>query len=163
MLAGGLISSLLIFLLGSLWRPGALVVGVIALLLGVLRFIRPDTIGFGGWKVPREWSSWGLRRYLVVFGVFLGMGVVTTMPSPAMLALVAWTWHLHSLPLIAATFGAFVAGRLLTTVVSHYEQLKSAQDVVLAVNAVEDKIAYAPRAEAVASVILGLSVLIALA
>jgi MFS family permease len=162
LVVGGLITSLLIYLLGSLWRPSSLVVGVAALVLGVLRFVRPDNLAVGGWKVPRHWSSWGRRRYLGVFGLFLGMGFVTTMPSPAMVALMAWMWHLHALVLIIVTFEAFVAGRLLTTLVSHFAQVRSTQDVVLTVNAVQDKTAYVSRAEAVLSVILGLSVLLAL-
>jgi hypothetical protein len=160
LVVGGAVSSAIFYLLGSLWRPNLVTVGILALVLGVIRVFRPNTVAIGGFKVPRNWTAWGVQRFLGAFGVLLGMGVVTTTPSPTMLVIVVWMLHLHSFPLILVTFEAFVAARLLTTAAVLYSQWAAAQDVVLSADAFVDKIARVPRLEAACSIILGLILLI---
>jgi hypothetical protein len=161
LLVGALISSCVIYLLGSLWRPGVLLAGVLAVVLGVLRFLWPDRVALGGFKVPRDWAAWGIQWFLSAFGLMLGMGFVTTMPSPAMLALLVWMWHVHNFVFIVVTFEVFAIGRLLMTLVTLHEQMRSAGDVVAVADLLVDRMAYIPRVEAAVSAGLGLVLLIA--
>jgi hypothetical protein len=108
-----LISAALLTALGALWAFSASQVALILLVLALFRFVRPKTVAVGGYKVPRDWERWGPSRYLGVFGFFLGLGFVTTMPSPVMIGLLAWTWHLRNLGLAIVTFMAFAVGRSL--------------------------------------------------
>jgi hypothetical protein len=150
-----------VYSLGFLWRPEVLLAGVLAAVLGVLRFLWPDRVAFGGFKVPRDWSSWGIRRFLSAFGLLLGMGFVTTMPSPAMLALLVSLWHVHNFLFIVVTFELFAIGRLLTTLVTLHEQMRSDSDVVAVADLMADRTASIARVEAAVSVGLGIVLLIA--
>lgn len=161
LVAGALISSSIIYALGLFLRPAALLVGILAISLGVARLLQPDRVAFGGLKVPRDWARWGIGPFLSAFGLMLGMGFITTMPSPAMLALLFWMWHIHTFLLIVVTFEVFAIGRLLTTLMTLHRQARSANDVVAVADAVVDKMAYLPRAEAAVSVSLGMVLLIA--
>jgi hypothetical protein len=57
----------------------------------------------------------GIGRFLGAFGLMLGMGFITTMPSPAMVALLFLLWHVHSLWFTIVVFEAFAITRGLTT------------------------------------------------
>jgi len=160
LLAGALVSACLVYLVGWSWRPGAAVVGVVALFLGLMRVFWPGNVAIGGFKVPRDWEAWGPRRFLAAFGLLLGMGVVTTMPSATMLALVVWMWYLHTLSLIVLTFVAFAMGRLLTTATLSMQR-RSSKDVEAMADALMKGIAHLPRVEAVVALVLGLTVLVA--
>ncbi len=109
--AGGLISAALLTAFSALWAFSASQVALILLVLAFFRFARPKTVAIGGYKVPRDWERWGPGRYLGVFGIFLGLGFVTTMASPVMIGLLAWTWHMRDLGLAIATFMVFALGR----------------------------------------------------
>jgi hypothetical protein len=159
--AGALISSGIIYALGLLLKPAALLVGILAIILGIARFMQPDRVAFGGLKVPRDWARWGIGPFLSAFGLMLGMGFVTTMPSPAMLALLLWMWRIHTFLLIVVAFEVFAIGRLLTTLMTVHWQVRSSKDVVAVADAVVDRMALIPRAEATVSVSLGLVLLIA--
>ena len=63
-----------------IWSPGRALVACLAIVLGGLRFARPRTIGMGGFKVPQHWAAFGDAPYMALFGFFLGMGLVTTVP-----------------------------------------------------------------------------------
>jgi hypothetical protein len=158
---GALVSSGLIYLLGLVWRPSLLVAGSLAAALGVLRFLFPDRVAAGGFKVPRDWAVWGISRFLGAFGLLLGMGFVTTMPSPAMLALFVLLWHVHTLWFIIVTFEAFAITRALTTFAALFLQARDSGDVVVAADTVVDKLRHVPRAEAIIAIALGITLLTA--
>jgi hypothetical protein len=156
---GALLSSGLVYLLGVLWRPSLLVAGCLAAALGVLRFLFPDRVAAGGFKVPRDWAAWGIGRFLGAFGLLLGMGFVTTMPSPAMLALFVVLWHAHSLWFTIVTFEAFAITRGLTTFATLSRQARDSDDVVAAADTLVDKLRHVPRAEAAVAIALGITLL----
>jgi hypothetical protein len=156
---GALISAGLIYLLGLLWRPSLLVAGSLAAALGILRFLYPDRVAAGGFKVPRDWAAWGIGRFLGAFGLMLGMGFITTMPSPAMLALLVLLWHVHSLWFTIVAFEAFAITRGLTTSETLYLQARNSGDVVVAADTLVDKLRHVPRAEAAVSIALGITLL----
>ena len=60
------------------------------------------------------------------------------MPSPAMLALLLWMWHLHAFLVIAVTFEVFALGRLLTTLAALYRARRVSEQVTVAVDRVTD-------------------------
>jgi hypothetical protein len=158
---GALISSGIIYLLGLLWRPSLLVAGSLAAALGILRLLYPDRVAAGGYKVPRDWAVWGIGRFLGAFGLMLGMGFITTMPSPTMLALLFLLWHAHSLVFIIVIFETFAITRGLTTFATLFLQARNSDDVVLAADTLVDKLRQVPRAEAVVSIALGITLLAA--
>lgn len=157
LLLGAGISTLVVYGLGLLWRPSALLVGVLAVLLGLGRVFFPRNVAAGGFKVPRRWEIWGPVRYLGAFGLFLGMGFVTTMPSPTMVVLIAWMWHLHTLSLILVTFEGFAFGRILTTALIFAGRDGMPVDEADRANAVIAKLSFLPRIEAVTSMVLGVA------
>lgn len=155
LVAGAVVSGSILYLLSRLWRPGVLVVGVLALALACGRLFRPDSVAIGGFKVPREWEAWGRGRYLSAFGFLLGMGVITTMPSPVMIALIAWVWHVGSLDWAIVTFGLFGVGRLIGTVATIASQPRMRGGVTAAADVVIERMSYLPRLEVLAAVGLG--------
>jgi hypothetical protein len=157
-LLGAGISTMLVYFPGLFWRPGALVVGLLAVILGLGRIFFPDNLAAGGFKVPRHWEAWGASRYLGVFGVFLGMGFVTTMPSSTMVVLIAWMWHLHVLGLILITFEAFALGRIVTTA-SAIAGRKDPGDSPARADMAIRRMSYLPRVEAATSIALGAALL----
>jgi hypothetical protein len=163
LLLGAGISTVVVYSLGLLWRPSALLVGVLAVILGLGRVFFPRNVAAGGWKVPRNWELWGPVRYLGAFGLFLGMGFVTTMPSPTMVVLIAWMWHLHSLPLILVTFEGFALGRVLTTALMFADRDGAPVDGADRANALIAKLSFLPRIEAVTSMALGVALFALLA
>ena len=156
---GALISSGIIYLLGLLWRPSLLIAGSLAAALGIMRLVYSDRVAAGGFKVPRDWAAWGIGRFLGAFGLMLGMGFITTMPSPAMLALLFLLWHAHALAFTVVTFEAFAITRGLTTFATVYVQARYSDDVVVAADTLVDKLRLVPRAEAVVSIALGITLL----
>ena len=98
------------------------VVGLLLLVLAPFRIARPTTVAPGGWKVRREWERWGTTRYMAVFGWFLGLGFVTTMASPLLVACALWTLSQGHWPVAIPTFLAFAAGRLMTTVATTFDE-----------------------------------------
>ncbi len=156
---GALISSGVVYLLGLLWRPSLLLAGGLAAALGILRFVYPDRVAAGGFKVPRDWAAWGIGRFLGAFGLMLGMGFVTTMPSPTMLALLFLLWHAHSLWFTIVTFEVFALTRGLTTFATLSLQARDSGDVVVAADTLVEKLKRVPRAEAVVSIALGVTLL----
>lgn len=152
---------MVVYVLGLVWRPSEIMVGLLALILGAGRVFRPDHVAAGGFKVPRHWEAWGPPRYLGAFGLLLGMGVVTTMPSPTMVVLVLWMWHLHALPLILLSFEAFAIGRIAPTAITVASSKGSLGDVPVTANAVIDRMSHLPRVEAAISLLLGLTLLAA--
>jgi dipeptide/tripeptide permease len=155
-------TALILYLLGKLWRPGLLVVGLLALVLACGRLIRPDNVAIGGFKVPREWEAWGRGRYLSVFGFLLGMGVITTMPSPVMLVLVAWVWNVDSLAWASITFGIFAVGRLIGTIATVLGQGRAQGDVAKAADMVIERMSYLARLEALVTIALGVVVIVSM-
>jgi hypothetical protein len=152
---GALFTGLILYLLSKLWRPGALAVGVLALALACGRLFRPDSVAIGGFKVPREWEVWGRGRYLSAFGFLLGMGVITTMPSPMMLALIAWVWNVGSLAWATITFGMFGVGRLVGTVATIVGQSRVQGDATIAADVVIQRLIQLARLEVLTAVGLG--------
>jgi hypothetical protein len=156
--AGGLISAALLTALGALWAFSASQVALILLVLALFRFVRPKTVAVGGYKVPRDWERWGPSRYLGVFGLFLGLGFVTTMPSPVMIGLLAWTWHLRNLGLAIVTFMAFAFGRSLPSL-KVYLASRREEDVKEAADAMARRVPVVGLAEAGVATALALVLL----
>jgi hypothetical protein len=138
-----------------IWSPGRALVACLAIVLGGLRFARPRTIGMGGFKVPQHWAAFGDAPYMALFGFFLGMGLVTTVPSTVMVVLAAWVWHAHNLVLAAAVFWSFALGRLGTTVAAWALSRRSQEEAFVTANEVERRIAGVARVEAAVAIALG--------
>jgi hypothetical protein len=45
------------YALGLLLRPAVLLAGILAIILGITRFMQPDRVDFGGLKVPRQFAA----------------------------------------------------------------------------------------------------------
>ena len=59
-------------------------VGIVAVVLGHRRRLGSD------WRVPGTWSRFGGVRYSGLFGVALGVGGLTALPSIGAFAVIAW-------------------------------------------------------------------------
>jgi len=153
-----LISAALLTALGALWAFSASQVALVLLVLALFRFVRPKAVAVGGYKVPRDWERWGPSRYLGVFGFFLGLGFVTTMPSPVMIGLLAWTWHLRDLGLAIATFMVFAVGRSLPAM-NVYLASRREEDVKEAADTMARRVPVVGLAEAGVATALALMLL----
>ena len=94
---------------GPLPSPALAAVCLSAAALLVVEALLPLRVPGSSWMVPREWARFGTTRYAALFGLALGTGVATALPSPALYALLAaveaaprW-WQAVALML---TFGA---------------------------------------------------------
>lgn len=143
------------YLLGGIWKPPTLVVAGLAVTLGAVRLARTHTVATGGFKVPRHWEALGPTPYMGIFGALLGLGVVTTMPSTTMIALVGWTWHTHQLDAGMLTFGLFTFGRLATTAAMWARHHRRGEHLAAAADATEQRSTHLARAEACTSILLG--------
>jgi hypothetical protein len=91
--------------------PSAAVVAGIAGALGVR--LRGST-----WRVPKRWARNGHLVYSGMFGLALGTGFMTALPSIAMLVLYAWALVAPSWSLIWPVFLVFAVARFGTTIAS---------------------------------------------
>lgn len=62
-------------------------------------------------RVPRSWARLGHTGYSAVFGMALGTGVTTALPSPGLYALIAWGLFAPSWSAVWPVFLAFSLGR----------------------------------------------------
>lgn len=158
---GATVTASILYVLGTFWIPSMLMIGSIALVLGAIRFLRPNTVALGGFEVPRHWEILGPVPYLSVFGVFLGTGLITTMPSATMVALVLWAWEAHNLALIAAVFWGFAAARLGTSVAASVTSRRLHAPGEFAADTVEQRVRFLARVEAMVCLALGVILLTA--
>jgi len=91
-------------------------VGAAALPLAVVVLLRLD-LPLSTWQVPRGWARCGHVCYSAAFGAALGPGVVTRLPSPALLLVLAWPAAAASWPQAVAPAAAFALARAATTIV----------------------------------------------
>jgi hypothetical protein len=87
--------ALAFYLLGLLGGSGALafalllvpirlplvVAAAVAIVVSLISALTPIALPQSRWRVPSVWSQLGPRRYAGAFGVALGLGVVTALPS----------------------------------------------------------------------------------
>jgi hypothetical protein len=135
----------LIRLLQQVLRPNALCVAVVLVALGL---VAPSGWGRGGWRVPRQWESWGSTRYLFVFGYAIGLGFLTAIPSLTLIGFQVWAWSLPARGVLAAAEASFVLGRLLDPVLSGYQAGRQG-DIVRATDRLVVRIAALGRLEPV--------------
>jgi hypothetical protein len=157
---GAAVTAEVVYALGVAWRPLPLVVAVVAAVLGVIRIFRPRTVAIGGFKVPRHWERLGPVGYLGVFGLFLGTGVITTMPAPTMVALIIWVWMAHSVSMGLLILSLFALGRVLTSAAGGVVRFRVSTSGSMAVDTVESAVAYLARVEGATCAALGLFVLV---
>lgn len=110
-----------LYLLGSLARPPVAIVAAVCIVLGGIRAWRPKAVPKGGILVPRHWERWGDTWFLFVFGLFLGFGFITTLPSVTMLALALGVWYLHNLYAGLVIWTMFAFGRFALALWTGYE------------------------------------------
>ncbi len=108
------------------WALGLLAV-LLALVAGELLPLR---LPGSPWRVPRSWGRLGHVGYASVFGIALGTGLATALPSPGLYALVAWGLAAPGWPAVWPVFGAFAAGRAvpLLVVAAHADRRRGHPD-----------------------------------
>jgi hypothetical protein len=93
--------------------PGT-AVGAASLLFAVVVLL-PLELPLSRWQVPGRWARYGHVCYSAAFGAALGPGVVTRLPSPSLLLLLAWSSMAPSWLLAVAPMAVFGWSRLSTT------------------------------------------------
>jgi hypothetical protein len=85
MVAGGAATASLLLLSAWLLGPLPAWAAAVACVVGALALCTQPAVRLPGshWMVPREWARFGHTRYAAAFGVALGTGVATLLPSPA--------------------------------------------------------------------------------
>lgn len=93
---------------------GALVL-TLALAGCVAIFARGDmsTAAGSAWRVPRNWAAVGHSTYAAVFGVALGAGFITALPSVGLLGIFLWAVADAKPVIVLVVFVAFALGRVL--------------------------------------------------
>ena len=157
---GSLATAVAVWGLGQFVSIPAMVVAGACLLLGTLRLFRPNTLAPWGWKVRRQWESWGTVPYMLVFGFCIGLGFLTTMASPVFLALMLYGTS-SSLAVVCMTFAWFAVGRLVTTWVVAIGDSRTGADVTRSADRVQRRTRYVGILEAAAAVVAGASMLVA--
>jgi len=76
------------------------------------------------WRVPLEWGRPGHIVYSIQFGLALGVGIATAMPSPGVLVLAAWAIAVHPVPLAILPLVAFGVARGSSTGRTDYQRTK---------------------------------------
>lgn len=71
-----------------------------------------------GFEVPLVWRRWGDEVYALVFGLALGSGVTTRVPSPGFYVICIWTVLWGQSLALAVVFSAFALGKAIPLVLS---------------------------------------------
>jgi hypothetical protein len=91
--AGGLALGAAAHLLGQIGMAPAWL-GPVAAAAALIGMVGPSAVRRAvarwGWPVPRSWQALGSVPFAGLFGLLLGVGVVTRLPSLGFVALLAW-------------------------------------------------------------------------
>jgi hypothetical protein len=99
---------------------------------GVIARIFPNIFPGSRWRIPKSWGARGSKFYAAVFGLVLGAGFVTALPSPSFYVLLAWGASAASVGGIFAGFLAFALARAAPIVLlAIREPLKGAEVGIL--------------------------------
>lgn len=122
-LVGALLMAVLTLLVGKAVPfpsgiVGALLLGIAA--LGSLALLAAGDLPVATgspWRVPRNWAARGHSTYAGVFGLALGGGFFTALPSVGLIGLVLWALLSASTWAVVIGFVAFALGRILPLLV----------------------------------------------
>lgn len=110
LVAGAVLLGTLLDIVGAIAALPTIVVGITALVAaGMAAGLLPAPPS-SPWRVPRSWSTFGERPFVLVFGLALGAGVLTALPSFGFYVLLAWGLT-AGLQLGLPAFVAFAGGR----------------------------------------------------
>lgn len=118
--AGAALTGLILHLTGAVaGRPPVQAVGLLAVLAalsgsGLVRFPLPTST----WALPQRWSRFGHAGYAGLFGVLLGLGVVTVASSVGLYALLAFALAEPRINLVLLVFVTFGLARALPLISS---------------------------------------------
>jgi hypothetical protein len=113
---GALLTGLVFYLAGRVLshRPMQLIalVALVATMSVTGLFHLPES----RWRVPRSWGRFGHTMFAALFGVVLGLGVLTAVSSAGYYVLLAWAVLVPSWSYVWPTFVAFGVGRAIPLV-----------------------------------------------
>jgi len=131
-----------------------------AVCLGCIRLLRQGTVGIGGFEVPRHWESVGPIAYLGLFGIFLGAGIITTMPSATMTALILWVWMAHKISVCLLVLMVFAVGRFGSSAAAGVVRLRLLTSGSVAADRVEAGVGQLAWVDGIVCAMLGMSMLL---
>ncbi len=114
-LIGALATSLVVYFLGHLigGPPGVLVAAVAFFCAGIGAGVLPNLLPNSSWRIPQAWARWGQAWYAMAFGMALGIGFLTAIPSVGFYVLILGALTLNSIEAVAAVFLAYGFARAL--------------------------------------------------
>ena len=110
LVAGSVLLAAILDMVGELAPIPTIVVGITAVAAASMAAGLVPALPSSPWRVPRSWSTFGERPFVVVFGLALGAGVLTALPSFGFYVLLAWGLTV-GLQLALPAFVAFAGGR----------------------------------------------------
>jgi hypothetical protein len=113
--AGSAALGVTLHLIGSWVRPPDLLVGATAVIAAAMAGGLVPSLPASRWRIPRSWSTFGEGPFVLLFGLVLGLGVLTALPSFGFYVLIAWGLT-ASFYVTWPAFLAFAAGRAVPVV-----------------------------------------------
>jgi hypothetical protein len=158
-LFGALLTGLALFAVGQLvLQPPIQLVALVSVAAAIASTgLGPVRLPQLLWRVPRSWSRFGPTTFASLFGVILGIGVLTAISSPGYYVLVLWAIVSPAWSSVWPAFAAFGIGRaapLALAALLSGEREGRLQVVVQQLRAVTGAVAYAETGMLVAVAVI---------